>query len=85
MAKGLLIAALDFSNVAEDEFNDWYDLRAHPRAAAGTGVFVAASAGSAPPTRSNRSRPTISPIRRYWRARPIARSAAKTCRRGRSG
>ncbi len=25
MAKGLLIAALDFSNVAEDEFNDWYD------------------------------------------------------------
>jgi len=25
MAKGELIAALDFSNVAEDEFNDWYD------------------------------------------------------------
>jgi hypothetical protein len=25
MAKGVLIAALDFSNVAEDEFNDWYD------------------------------------------------------------
>ena len=25
MAKGLLIAAMDFSNVAEDEFNDWYD------------------------------------------------------------
>ena len=26
MAKGVLIAALDFSNAAEDEFNDWYDL-----------------------------------------------------------
>ena len=25
MARGELIAALDFSNVAEDEFNDWYD------------------------------------------------------------
>ena len=25
MAKGALIAAMDFSNVAADEFNDWYD------------------------------------------------------------
>jgi hypothetical protein len=25
MAHGILIAAMDFSNVAEDEFNDWYD------------------------------------------------------------
>ena len=25
MAKGILITAMDFSNVAEDEFNDWYD------------------------------------------------------------
>jgi len=25
MAKGVLIAALDFSDVAEDEFHDWYD------------------------------------------------------------
>jgi hypothetical protein len=25
MAKGALIAAMDFTNVAEDEFNDWYD------------------------------------------------------------
>lgn len=30
MAKGLLIAAMDFSNVAEDEFNDWYDLEHIP-------------------------------------------------------
>src|SRR5207302_9080488 len=25
MAKGLLIAAMDYSDVAEDEFHDWYD------------------------------------------------------------
>src|SRR5438270_320991 len=25
MAKGILIAVMDFSDVAEDEFHDWYD------------------------------------------------------------
>ena len=30
MAKGLLIAAFDFSDVTEDEFNDWYDLEHIP-------------------------------------------------------
>ena len=30
MAQGVLIAAMDFSNVAEDEFNDWYDLEHIP-------------------------------------------------------
>ena len=30
MAKGELIAAFDFSNVAADEFNDWYDLEHIP-------------------------------------------------------
>jgi hypothetical protein len=30
MAKGQLIAAFDFSNVAADEFNDWYDLEHIP-------------------------------------------------------
>jgi hypothetical protein len=30
MAKGILIAAMDFTNVAEDEFNDWYDLEHIP-------------------------------------------------------
>ena len=30
MSKGQLIAAFDFSNVAEDEFNDWYDLEHIP-------------------------------------------------------
>jgi hypothetical protein len=30
MAGGILIAAFDFSNAAEDEFNDWYDLEHIP-------------------------------------------------------
>ncbi len=30
MAKGLLIAAFDFSNAAADEFHDWYDLEHLP-------------------------------------------------------
>jgi hypothetical protein len=30
MAKGELMAAFDFSGVAEDEFNDWYDLEHIP-------------------------------------------------------
>ncbi len=30
MAQGQLIAAFDFSKVAEDEFNDWYDLEHIP-------------------------------------------------------
>jgi hypothetical protein len=30
MAKGILIAAFDYSGAAEDEFNDWYDLEHVP-------------------------------------------------------
>ena len=30
MAKGILIAAMDFTNVAADEFHDWYDLEHVP-------------------------------------------------------
>ena len=30
MARGILIAAFDFSNVAADEFHDWYDLEHVP-------------------------------------------------------
>lgn len=33
MAKGALIAAMDFTNVATDEFNDWYDLEHIPERA----------------------------------------------------
>src|ERR1700756_2399728 len=30
MAKGILIAAIDFSGIAEDEFHDWYDTEHFP-------------------------------------------------------
>ena len=30
MAKGILIAAMNFRDVAEDEFHDWYDLEHVP-------------------------------------------------------
>jgi len=40
MAKGILIAAMDFSNVPADEFNDWYGQRAHTRAATGSGFLT---------------------------------------------
>src|SRR5919205_486879 len=30
MAKGILLPVLDFSGMAEDEFNDWYDLEHIP-------------------------------------------------------
>ena len=30
MANGILIAAMDFSAAAEDEFHDWYDLEHVP-------------------------------------------------------
>jgi hypothetical protein len=40
MAKGILIAAMDFSNVAEDEFNDWYDTEHVPERQRVSGFLV---------------------------------------------
>ncbi|MEL0111675.1 MAG: hypothetical protein VW835_08085 [Rickettsiales bacterium] len=37
MAKGLLVAAFDFSGAHEDEFHDWYDLEHIPERRAGPG------------------------------------------------
>jgi hypothetical protein len=37
MAKGVLIAAMDFSNVPADEFNDWYDTEHIPERQRGSG------------------------------------------------
>src|SRR5215472_5042217 len=37
MAKGVLIAAMDFSKIAEDEFNDWYDREHIPERQRGAG------------------------------------------------
>src|SRR5438067_1084538 len=41
MAKGALIAAMDFTNVAGDEFNDWYDPEHVPALARVPGVLCA--------------------------------------------
>ena len=41
MAKSILIAAMDFSDVAEDEFHDWYDTEHVPALARVTGVICA--------------------------------------------
>src|SRR5207245_5782006 len=41
MAKGILIAAMDFSAAPEDEFHDWYDLEHIPERLAIPGVLNA--------------------------------------------
>lgn len=41
MAKGLLIAAMEFSDVAEDEFHDWYDTEHVPERLAVPGFINA--------------------------------------------
>jgi len=41
MAKGLLIAAMEFSDVAEDEFHDWYDTEHIPERLAVPGFINA--------------------------------------------
>jgi hypothetical protein len=40
MAKGILIAAMDFSNVPADEFNDWYDTEHIPERQRVPGFFT---------------------------------------------
>ena len=41
MAKGILIAAMDFSAAPEDEFHDWYDLEHIPERLAVPGFLNA--------------------------------------------
>jgi hypothetical protein len=53
MAKGLLIAAMDYSDVAEDEFHDWYDTEHIPERLAVPGFLNAERwLGSANPKQS---------------------------------
>src|SRR5207302_4653729 len=53
MAKGLLIAAMDYSDVAEDEFHDWYDTEHIPARLAVPGFLNAERwLGSANPRQS---------------------------------
>ena len=59
MAKGVLIAAMDFSACPEDEFHDWYDLEHVPERLRVPG-FLNAQRWIDTETRRSRSRPTIS-------------------------
>src|ERR1700739_279842 len=40
MAKGILIATIDFSGIAEDEFHDWYDTEHFPERQRGRGFLA---------------------------------------------
>jgi hypothetical protein len=53
MAKGILVAAMDFTDVAEDEFHDWYDTEHVPERLAVPGFLNAERwIGSANPKQS---------------------------------
>ena len=41
MAKGLLLASMNFKNAAEDEFHDWYDTEHLPERQAVVGFLTA--------------------------------------------
>jgi len=46
MAKGILVAAMDFTDVAEDEFHDWYDLEHVPERLAEASLVVSRAGAS---------------------------------------
>ena len=84
MAKGTLIAAMNMAHAAEDEFHDWYDTEHLPERQRVPGFLLCraldrgrGSEGLARDLRPGRRWPCC-------RARRIWRSAATTCRRGRS-
>ena len=57
MAKGILIAAMDFSACREDEFHDWYDLE-HVPERLGIPGFLNAERWIDVKNQRSRSRPT---------------------------
>ena len=72
MAKGILVAAMDFSAAPEDEFHDWYDLEHMPERLRVPGCLnadrwigitnpkISVATYDLDRTRRSRSRPTIS-------------------------
>ena len=84
MAKGVLIAALDFSSVATDEFNDWYDSEHIPDERQRVPGFLTLQRWIGAENPGSRSR-SISTTWRCCKARATGRSVARTSRRGRSG
>ena len=84
MAKGILIAAMDFSGVPADEFHDWYDLEHIPERRRVPGFLACARWIGA-------DNPKIS-VATYeldnvdvLKGQPTARSAAPISRSGQSG
>ena len=57
MTHGILIAAMEFSNVAEDEFNDWYDTEHIPERQRVPGFLVCQSRSYLPLTTSELGTP----------------------------
>jgi len=78
MAKGLLLAAFDFSGAHADEFHDWYDLEHIPERR-GFPASGRASAGSAQSSRGFLWQPTISIPSMFCVVRPTPRSPARSC------
>jgi hypothetical protein len=58
MAKGILIAAMDFTACREDEFHDWYDLEHVPERLRIPGFLNAERWIDVKKTQRSRSRPT---------------------------
>ena len=84
MAKGILIAAMDFSNVAADEFNDWYDAERIPERQRVPGFLTLQRWIGAENPRQSVATYDLDSLA-VLKARATARPAGRTCRRGRSG
>ena len=84
MAKGILIAAMNIGNAAEDEFHDWYDTEHLPERVRVPGFRLCQRwMGTQDPKVSVATYDLETSA--YCRARDTRRSAAPICHRGRSG
>jgi hypothetical protein len=83
MAKGVLIAALDFSNAAEDEFNDWYDLEHLPERQRVPGFLVCQRWIGVENAKHSVATYDLDSLA-VLKSPPTRRSAARICPRGRS-
>ena len=83
MAKGALIAAMDFSNVDAGEFNDWYDTEHVPERQRVPGFLTLQRWIGAENPRQSVATYDLE-VSRCCEAQATARSVERTCRRGRS-
>jgi hypothetical protein len=83
MAKGALIAAMDFSNVDAAEFNDWYDTEHIPERQRVPGFLTLQRWIGVDNQRQSVATYDLESLA-VLRTQATARSGARTCRRGRS-